>query len=237
MNARDRLIVALDADTETGALELVEKLRGEVGFFKIGFELFSSCGPAIVGKVAGSGGRIFLDLKYHDIPNTVSKAAVAVTRLGVSMFNLHALGGFEMMRGAVEAVAKEASRLRIERPKLLAVTVLTSMDENALKKVGINDTMDSEVLRLAHLAKSAGMDGIVASVAEAGRIRKELGPGFLIVTPGVRPAWADAGDQKRIATPKGAIEAGVDYIVVGRPITGAADPAGAARRIIEEMEP
>ena len=236
MKAKERLIVALDADTEEKALALVEALKHDVGFFKIGFELFSSCGPGIVEKVAASGARIFLDLKYHDIPNTVSKAAVSVTRLGVFMFNLHALGGYEMMKKTADAVKTEAARLKIERPKVLAVTVLTSMDENALKKVGINDTMDSEVLRLAALAKSAGIDGVVASVSEAKRIRRELGDDFLIVTPGVRPAWAEAGDQKRVATPKEAVEAGATYIVVGRPITGASDPATAAKKILKEME-
>jgi len=235
MDARDRLIVALDVDTEEKAVSLAEKLQNDVRFFKIGFELFSSCGPDIVHKIARTGGRIFLDLKFHDIPNTVSKAAVSVTRLGTFMFNVHALGGYDMMKKTAEAVRAEADRLGIVRPKVLAVTVLTSMDENALKKIGVHDTMNSEVLKLATLAKAAGLDGVVASPSEAAFIRKEFNADFLIVTPGVRPSWSDAGDQKRIATPKEAIINGATYIVVGRPITGSKDPVSAAKKIIEEM--
>jgi len=236
MDAKERLIVALDVDTQAKALELVEKLKNEVKFFKIGFELFSSCGPAIVESVAKKGGRVFLDLKFHDIPNTVSKAAVSVTKLGAFMFNVHALGGYDMMKKTADAVKLEAERLKIEKPKLLAVTVLTSMDENALKSVGVSDAMNAEVLRLAKLARSAGLDGVVASPSEAAMIREECGESFLIVTPGVRPSWAEAGDQKRVATPKEAVAAGAAYIVVGRPVTEAKDPAAAARKITEEMK-
>jgi orotidine-5'-phosphate decarboxylase len=235
MEPRDRLIVALDVDTEEKATGLAEKLKNDVRFFKIGFELFSSCGPSIVKEIAKFGGRIFLDLKFHDIPNTVSKAAISVTKLGVFMFNVHALGGYDMMKKTADAVKAEAQKLKIEPPKVLAVTILTSMDENALKKVGINDTMNQEVLRLAELAKSAGLDGVVASPSEARLIRQKLGGDFLIVTPGVRPSWAAAGDQKRIATPKEAIANGATYIVAGRPVTEAKDPAQAARKILEEM--
>lgn len=236
MDPGDRLIVALDVDTEAKALELAGKLRNDVRFFKIGFELFSSCGPSIVKEIAKFGGRIFLDLKFHDIPNTVSKTAVSVTKLGVFMFNVHALGGYDMMKKTADAVKSEAQKLKIEKPKVLAVTVLTSMDENALKKIGIDDTMEHAVLRLAELAKSAGLDGVVASPSEARLIREKLGKDFLIVTPGVRPAWAEALDQKRIATPKAAIADGATYIVVGRPVTEAGDPADAAKKILEEME-
>jgi len=235
MDPKDRLIVALDVDTAEKAILLAEKLKNDVRFFKIGFELFSSCGPSIVSQIARFGGRIFLDLKFHDIPNTVSKAAVSVTKLGVFMFNVHGLGGYDMMKKTADAVKAEAERLKIEKPKVLAVTVLTSMDENALKKVGINDTMNQEVLRLAELAKSAGLDGVVASPSEARLIREKLGKDFLIITPGVRPSWAEAGDQKRIASPKEAIADGATYIVVGRPITEAKDPAQAARKISEEI--
>ena len=235
MDPKDRLIVALDVDTAEKAILLAEKLKNDVRFFKIGFELFSSCGPSIVSQIARFGGRIFLDLKFHDIPNTVSKAAVSVTKLGVFMFNVHGLGGYDMMKKTADAVKTEAERLKIEKPKVLAVTVLTSMDENALKKVGINDTMNQEVLRLAELAKSAGLDGVVASPSEARLIREKLGKDFLIITPGIRPSWAEAGDQKRIASPKEAIADGATYIVVGRPITEAKDPAQAARKISEEI--
>ncbi len=235
MDPKDRLIVALDVDTAEKAILLAEKLKNDVRFFKIGFELFSSCGPSIVSQIARFGGRIFLDLKFHDIPNTVSKAAVSVTKLGVFMFNVHGLGGYDMMKKTADAVKAEAERLKIEKPKVLAVTVLTSMDENALKKVGINDTMNQEVLRLAELAKSAGLDGVVASPSEARLIREKLGKDFLIITPGIRPSWAEAGDQKRIASPKEAIADGATYIVVGRPITEAKDPAQAARKISEEI--
>jgi orotidine-5'-phosphate decarboxylase len=235
MEPKDRLIIALDVDAAEKAIALAEKLKNDVRFFKIGFELFSSCGPSIVKEIAKSGGRIFLDLKFHDIPNTVSKAALSVTKLGVFMFNIHALGGYDMMKKTADAVKIEAQKLKVEPPKVLAVTILTSMDENALKKVGINDTMNQEVLRLAELTKSAGLDGVVASPSEARLIRERLGRDFLIITPGVRPSWAEAGDQKRVATPKEAVADGATYIVVGRPVTEAKDPAQAARKILEEM--
>jgi orotidine-5'-phosphate decarboxylase len=236
MDPRDRLIVALDVDTKEKALGLVDKLKDDVRIFKVGFELFSSCGPSIVKEIAARRCRVFLDLKFHDIPNTVSKAAVSVTRLGVFMFNLHGLGGYEMMKKAADAVKAEAEAAGTEKPKVLAVTVLTSMNENELKKVGVSDTMDSEVLRLATLAKSAGLDGVVASPSEAGLIRRSLGEDFIIVTPGIRPAWAEAQDQKRIATPQEAIASGATYIVAGRPVTESKDPAAAARKILEAIK-
>jgi len=235
MKPKDRLIVALDFDTEEKALAAVEKLRNDVRFFKIGFELFSSCGPKIAAAVKKSGCDIFLDLKFHDIPNTVAKAARAVTRLGVYMFNVHALGGYDMMKAAADAAKDEAAKLKITPPKVLAVTILTSMDEIALKKVGLTDKMEDEVLKLAMLAKDAGLDGVVASAKEAKSIRGKLGAGFLIVTPGVRPALASNADQKRVATPKSAVGDGADLIVVGRPITEALDMAAAARQILKEI--
>ena len=235
MDPKDKLIIALDVDTAGKALAIVEALKNDVKFFKVGFELFSSCGPSIVEEIAGKGCRIFLDLKYHDIPNTVSRAAISAARLGVFMLNVHALGGYDMMKKTAEAVGEEAARLRIPRPKVIAVTILTSMDEIALKKVGIDDTMNAEVLTLAKLAQKAGLDGVVASPSETAILREALGKDFLIVTPGVRPVWAAAGDQKRIATPKDAIASGASFIVVGRPVTEALDRAGAARKIIEEI--
>ena len=235
MDPKDKLIIALDVETAGKALAIVEALKNDVKFFKVGFELFSSCGPAIVEEITKKGCKIFLDLKYHDIPNTVSKAAISAARLGVFMLNVHALGGYDMMKKTADAVGEEAARLRIPRPKVIAVTILTSMDESALKKVGISDTMNAEVLRLATLAQTAGLDGVVASPSEAAILRKSLGEDFLIVTPGVRPVWAAAGDQKRVATPKDAIANGASFIVVGRPVTDAQDQTAAARKIIEEI--
>ena len=171
MNAKDRVIIALDVETEEKALGLVRRLKGVVGCFKVGLELFSSCGPGIVEKVRREGGEVFLDLKFHDIPNTVAKASAAVTGLGAFMFNMHALGGYEMMVSAADAVKKEASRLKIKKPLLIAVTILTSTDELGLKRIGINDSIESGVLRLTLLAKEAGLDGVVASAREAKSIR------------------------------------------------------------------
>lgn len=235
MKPKERLIVALDVDTKEKALGIVARLKDEVIFFKIGSELYTSCGPSIIEEVCSTGAKVFLDLKFHDIPNTVAKAASAATRLGVFMFNVHSLGGYEMMKRASEAVREEAKRLKTERPKLIAVTVLTSMDENSLKKIGIDDNMKAQVLRLARLAKESGLDGVVASSMEAAIIRKETGRDFIIVTPGVRPSWAASGDQKRITTPEEAIGNGADFIVVGRPIIEARDPLAAAKKVLEEI--
>ncbi len=235
MDPKDKLIIALDVNTKDSALEIIDKLKNEVKFFKIGLELFSSCGPSIAQEAVKRGGRIFLDLKYHDIPNTASRAAVSVTGLGVFMLNVHALGGFDMMKKTAEAVRQEALRLKAIPPKIIAVTILTSMDEMALKKVGINDTMASEVLRLAKLAKEAGLDGVVSSPSEVKVLREALGKDFLIVTPGVRPEWAATGDQKRIATPARAIADGASFIVVGRPVIEAKDRQEAVRKILKEM--
>jgi len=235
LKPEERLIVALDVDTEKKALEIVDKLKNDTRFFKVGFELFSSCGPSIVAKVMGKGCEVFLDLKFHDIPNTVAKAAASITRLGAFMFNVHGLGGHEMMKKANAASLAEADKLKIAKPKIIAVTVLTSMDEDALKKVGVEAGVKKEVIRLAHLAKESGLDGVVASPEETSLIRDALGPDFLIVTPGVRPLWAAAGDQKRITTPSEAVRRGADFIVVGRPITDAPDMVEAAGKIIEEI--
>jgi len=224
----NKLIVALDFDSKYKAIQSVEHLREDVKLFKVGLELFSVCGPEIIAEIRNMGCDVFLDLKFHDIPNTVEKAAHAVSGLGAFMFNVHALGGLEMMKRAKYAAG--------DKSKVIAVTILTSTDENALKKCGINVNIEDEVIKLAALAKEAGMDGVVASAKEASRIRKELGKDFLIVTPGIRPASAASDDQKRVATPREAIDAGADYIVVGRPVTGAPDPARAARDIIKEIE-
>ena len=235
MKMENRLIVALDVDTKEKAMILVEKLKGEIGFFKVGLELFSSCGPDIIAAIKKSGCNIFLDLKLHDIPTTVAKTAASLTRFGVDIINVHSLGGLDMMKKTAEAVKGEALRLKIVPPKVIAVTILTSMDENNLKKIGIFDNMETQVLKLANLAKDAGLDGVVASPSEVRSIRKDIGEGFLIVTPGVRPSWAAIGDQKRVATPKEAVSNGADFIVVGRPITEAADPVEAAKKILKEL--
>ena len=227
MKHHNKLIVALDFDSKYKAIQSVEHLREDVKLFKVGLELFSVCGPEIIAEIRNMGCDVFLDLKFHDIPNTVEKAAHAVSGLGAFMFNVHALGGLEMMKRAKYAAG--------DKSKVIAVTILTSTDENALKKCGINVNIEDEVIKLAALAKEAGMDGVVASAKEASRIRKELGKDFLIVTPGIRPASAASDDQKRVATPREAIDAGADYIVVGRPITGATNPLEAAREVLKEI--
>jgi orotidine-5'-phosphate decarboxylase len=242
VNVKDKLIVALDVASPEEARTLVAALGDLVGMFKIGSQLFTIAGPALVREIVGSGARVFLDLKFHDIPNTVAAAAQAVTQIGVSMFNVHAAGGTEMMRRAVESTAETAQREGVVRPHLIAVTVLTSVDTATLSEVGIAWSPEEWVLRLARLAERAGLDGVVASPQEAHAIRSQstagetTRPGFLIVTPGVRPASADLGDQKRVATPKAALQAGADYLVIGRPITEAKNPSEAARTILAEME-
>ena len=233
----NKLIVALDVETATKARELVRALRGMVGLFKIGMQLFTAAGPDLVREIVASGEQVFLDLKYHDIPNTVAAAGIEATRLGVSIFNIHALGGSEMMRRTAQAVAECADSERLRRPSVIAVTLLTSADAAALAAVGHSETPVELVPRLALLAAANGMDGVVASPQEISIIRSTVKQeGFIVVTPGVRPAGASLFDQKRVATPREAMIAGADYIVVGRPILEAADPAQAAQAIIEEME-
>lgn len=229
--ASERLIVALDVRSLDEAKAMADKLIPAVKIFKIGLGLFTLCGPRAIEMVREKGGKVFLDLKFHDIPNTIASAVKSASDLGVFMLNVHTLGGSEMMRKAAEAVKGKA-----ERPKILGVTVLTSMDQKAINEVGIGKSVEEEVLNLAVMAKDAGLDGVVASPHEISAIRKKLGKDFIIVTPGVRPVWSEKGDQKRIATPAEAIKAGADYIVVGRPIIEADNPAEAGRRIIEEME-
>lgn len=233
---RSRLIVGLDVSTVDEAKELVEKLRGEVGAFKVGKQLFLSAGPAIVHMIQECSERVFLDLKFHDIPRTVARAGVEATRLGVWMFNVHASGSFEMMRATVDEVSAACRKDGLARPKMLAVTVLTSLSRDDLKLVGVQARVESQVVRLARLARDAKMDGVVASPHEIARIRRACGPEFLIVTPGVRPKEAGWDDQKRVMTPGEAIRAGADYLVVARPILQAKDPVAAARDIVAEME-
>lgn len=233
--ARKKLIFALDFDAFAEAEKWVRLLCGQVGVFKVGKQLFTRCGPDVVRMVRAEGGEVFLDLKYHDIPNTVAMAGVEACRLGVRMFNVHALGGREMMAKTVAEVDARYARGSKERPLLLAVTILTSSSEETLREVGIERPVREMVPRLARLAQEAGMDGVVASPQEVGLIRAACGADFAIVTPGVRPASAALDDQKRVMTPGEAIAAGADYLVIGRPISAAADPAAAADRIVEEM--
>jgi orotidine-5'-phosphate decarboxylase len=228
LNARERLIVALDVPTADDALRLVDRLAGRVGLFKIGSQLFTAAGPEVVRAIVARNQKVFLDLKYHDIPNTVGAAVKSASRLGVSLLTLHGLGG--------RAMLEAAARARAGGVRLLAVTVLTSHDEASLAEVGLSGPLTDSVRRLARLARDAGIDGVVASPHEVGLIREACGKGFLIVTPGIRPTGAQAGDQARLATPTAALTAGADYLVVGRPITEAADPAGAADAIVREME-
>ena len=237
----DRLIVALDVSSGTHAQRIVGQLGDCVRFYKIGMQLYTAEGPEIVREFVRSGRKLFLDLKYHDIPNTVASAVREAAQLGVSMLTVHASGGKKMLAAAVEA-ARSASRSGTgcnsdsDVLKILAVTVLTSMDQNDLNQVGVPGAVMDQVLRVASTAREAGCSGVVSSAHEAKVLRKEMGDNFLIVTPGVRPAGSESADQARVVTPAEAIAAGASHIVVGRPITAAKDPAAAARQILEEMQ-
>ena len=234
---KDKLIVALDVPTAAEARALVAALRDTVGMFKIGSQLFTTAGPEIVKEIIESGASVFLDLKFHDIPVQVVGAARAATQLGVSMFTVHASGGTEMMSRAAEVVTETAARTGLARPRVVAVTVLTSVDSVTLSEIGIASSPMEWVLRLATLAAASGLDGVVASPLEAQALRSSLiKPGFLLVTPGVRPAGGPLDDQKRVTTPSAALRAGADYLVIGRPITGAKDPLAAVQTILAELE-
>ncbi|WP_320055447.1 orotidine-5'-phosphate decarboxylase [Desulfuromonas thiophila] len=232
---KERLIFALDVEDGATALAWVERLRAEVGLFKVGKQLFTSAGPELVRRIVLNGGQVFLDLKYHDIPNTVAKAAIEALRLGVSMLNVHALGGMTMMQTMSAQVRQVAAAEGRPCPLLLAVTILTSASQSDLQAVGIDRPVTEMVVRLAQLAQAAGLDGVVASAQEAPLIRQACGPDFVIVTPGVRPVASAVDDQQRIMTPAAALAAGADYLVVGRPIAKASDPVQAARAIVTEM--
>ena len=236
MPVKDKLIIALDVETAAKAFDLVRELHTFAGMFKVGSQLFTSSGPQIVRDIIGLGSKVFLDLKFHDIPHQVAGAAGSAAELGVSLFTIHASGGSEMMRRAVESVDESAQKGGT-RSKILAISVLTSIDAHILSEIGVTSTPEESVLRLVRLAESSGVDGVVASPQETGTIRKAVSnPDFLIVTPGIRPATSETGDQKRVANPSAAIAAGASYLVVGRPITGAADPVAAAHEIIVAME-
>jgi orotidine-5'-phosphate decarboxylase len=236
MTIKDKLIIALDVETPTKALDLVRQLHGVAGMFKVGSQLFTSTGPQIVRDILALGSKVFLDLKFHDIPHQVAGAARSAAELGVSLFTVHASGGTEMLRRAVESVDEVAQRGGV-RSKVLAISVLTSIDATVLSQIGVTSSPEESVLRLVKLAESSGVDGVVASPQEIATIRRATtNPDFLVVTPGIRPATSETGDQKRVATPAAAIAAGASYLVVGRPITAAADPLAAAHQIVAEME-
>ena len=236
---RSSLIVALDFDSLSSALKFAKQVADLVGMFKIGSQLFTAGGPTAVKEIAALGPGIFLDLKFHDIPNTVAGAILSCAAMpGVQLINVHALGGRSMLHAAAQSISATQA-MGADRPRLLAVTILTSMDQKAMREVGLSGTSQARVLQLAHLAKKAGVDGVVASVKEARAIRKACGRDFLIVTPGVRPkekaAAAKDDDQARTATPDEAIRAGADFLVVGRPILAASDPRAATQAIVDEI--
>ncbi|MBI5188497.1 MAG: orotidine-5'-phosphate decarboxylase [Nitrospirae bacterium] len=236
MSAGERLILALDVSEHDYAIELVEKFKDYVGIFKVGPELFTSSGPKIVEDINKKGKKVFLDLKFHDIPNTVSRAAIAAARLGVYMFNVHASGGLEMMRKCRDSVVETCLKENMERPKILGVTVLTSISKDVLRdEVGIQHSLKTHVKYLSGLVLKAGLDGVVASAREVSIIRNHYGKGFLIVTPGIRPSWSPPDDQKRTMTPREAIREGADYLVMGRAILQQADPLKAIELITLEI--
>ena len=225
--AGDKIIVALDVAKKEKALELVEQLRGEISFFKIGLQLYTAEGPEIVRAVLDTNAKVWLDLKLYDIPNTVARAVESASILGVQMLTIHLSGGSEMIRAATAA--------RTNDMLLLGVTVLTSATEQTLHEIGITGTVENQVIRLAKLGAKAGIDGVVASPREIKPLRREFGNRIKIAVQGIRPSWAEPGDQKRFMTPREAIQAGADYIGIGRPITGDAQPREALARILDEL--
>ena len=234
--ADNRLIVALDVHSMTDVHTLIERLGDSVSYYKVGMELFYRVGTEVLTYLHDQKKSIFLDLKLHDIPNTVAEGLCSLINLHADMLNVHASGGYEMMRISVERVHEKAAQDGIPTPKLIAVTILTSIGSDDWKEMGFSQEIRKQVIRFASLAKKAGMDGVVASPQEAAAIREACGPDFLIVTPGIRPAGADINDQSRIATPSAALRNGATHLVVGRPIRAAKDPKAAAEAIIREME-
>jgi len=232
---KKRIIIALDVETKDQGLALVREL-GDAQVFKVGLELFTAEGPPLLREIQALGKSVFLDLKLHDIPNTVAEAARIGVRYGAFMMTIHASGGLEMMTKAAEVGRAESEKRGTLKPILLGVTVLTSLKSEELAAIGMVPDTAAQVVRLAALAKKAGLDGVVCSAQEIEIVRKEVGPDFLIVTPGIRPAWAAAQDQKRIMTPAEAIRKGSDYLVIGRPITQAASPREAFSKIVEELD-
>jgi orotidine-5'-phosphate decarboxylase len=227
-NARDRLIIALDLPTASEALKLVGHLAGEASFFKIGLQLYTAAGPEIVRAVAASGAKMFLDLKLHDIPNTVAKTVTAAAELGVAMLTIHLSGGRRMIEAAVAAGPSHML--------LLGVTVLTSSDGETLRETGLHCSVEEQTIRLAKLGVKAGIGGLIASPQEVHSLRSRFGKSVTIITPGVRPAWAATDDQKRFTTPRKALQNGADYLVIGRPITAHAEPREALLKILQELD-
>jgi len=223
----EKILVALDVESRDRALALADTLRGSVGGFKIGSRLFTAEGPSMVRALTERGDRVFLDLKFHDIPNTVAQACAAATRLGVWMIDVHVAGGSAMLAAARDAVAKTAAEAGVPRPLLIGITLLTSLSAGDLAAIGVSDTTEEQVLRLARLAQASGLDGVVCSAQEAALLRQACGGGFKLVTPGIRPAGVAAHDQVRVMTPEAAVAAGADFLVIGRAITGAENPLAA----------
>jgi orotidine-5'-phosphate decarboxylase len=253
VNAKNQIIVALDVETAIEARQIIAELRGEVGAFKIGLQLFTAAGASFVREVVESGIKVFLDVKFHDIPNTVAKASVEVARLGVWMFNVHAGGGSEMLRKTVENVSEICAKENLEKPKIIGVTVLTSSNQDTLREIGVERKVENQVLELARLSVGCGLDGVVASPLEIEAIRECVAEkDFLIVTPGIRDSKLQTSnsklenksnlqsetidDQKRVMTAKDAVRAGSDYLVIGRPILQAENRVAAARKILAEIE-
>jgi len=233
---KDKLIIALDVSSADKALSIVDMLGGDVSTYKVGFELFVTAGPSVIERLREKGKRVFLDLKFHDIPNTVSKAAVAAARLGVYMFNIHASGGVEMMKSCRDRVEEVCAKENLRRPKIIGVTVLTSIDSEMLKnELCIPHGVKAHVKHLSMLAQKAGLDGVVASPQEISIIKNACGKGFLVVTPGIRPSWTPPDDQHRTATPQAAFREGADYIVMGRGILKHEDPIRALELISLEI--
>lgn len=236
VSTSERLILALDVSERDYALEIVDKFSNYIDIFKVGLELFTACGPRIIEDIHKKGKRIFLDLKFHDIPTTVAKAALVATRLGIHMFNMHASGGLDMMKRCRDTIVEACLKENLERPKMLGVTVLTSLSADVIRdEMGIQYGLKPYVRHLASLALRAGLDGVVASAREVAIVREHCGKGFLIVTPGIRPSWTPPDDQQRTMTPKEATREGADYLVMGRAILQQPDPAKAIELVALEM--
>ncbi len=236
MAAKDKIIFALDVANKDEASKWISVLKGRVGFFKIGLELFTAAGPDIVSQVKAAGIRVFLDLKFHDIPNTVAGAVRSAVRLGVDMMTLHLSGGSAMIAAGVDAAREESSNLGLKKPRIIGVSVLTSLGDSDMKELGFRSNAVEQVMTLLSVALKSGADGMVCSPADLDRVSPLAPKGFTIITPGVRPAGTDKGDQSRVATPASAIKAGSSLLVIGRPISAAIDPVKAVELIVSEME-